>query len=476
MSPPLHEDRERNAPPTIARYFVLSWLCAAATIAYIQRNSIAVLESTIRADLGLSEGQMGWIIGIFFLTYGLFQIPGGWVGDRWGARIALPVLSTLWSVATVVTAAVGFGLLALRDGSESLTAGWALGACVALLVARLVAGAAQAGIFPCSAVVIHGWFPGSHWALATGWLSAFQQVGGMFAAWLTGLLVGYSLGWPLILFLYSLPGFLWAGAYYGWFRDNPRDHSGVNSEELQLISAFKQHTSSSIIESDDLKDGEESSTPAKEPVPWGVLLTSWPMWAFCAQQFCRAAAYMFYASWFPTYLQETRSISVSESGMLSSLPVLATFVGTLGGGAVSDRLLVSTGSRKIARQGVSIFGLALSGVLILGAWFVEDATSAVLVISAGSLCAAVAGPTSYALSIEMGGKHVSTVFGAMNMSGSIGAFAFSVAVPMVRNFTNSWDSVLILFALTYLAAAVFWLLFNPSGTVFDRPGDEEPHD
>ena len=227
--------------PTMARYFVLSWLCAAATVAYIQRNSIAVVESTIRDDLGLSERQMGLILGTFFLTYGLFQIPGGRIGDRWGARLALPVLSLLWSVATVVTAAVGFGLLAQRDNSSSLTGGWVLGAFVALVTARLVAGAAQAGIFPCSAVVIHGWFPGSHWALATGWLGAFQQVGGVIAASLTGLLVWCGLGWPLILLLYSLPGFVWAIAYFGWFRDDPRDHSGVNAAELELIAVFKRH-------------------------------------------------------------------------------------------------------------------------------------------------------------------------------------------------------------------------------------------
>src|SRR3990172_9425688 len=112
--------------PTMARYFVLSWLCAAATVAYIQRNSIAVVESTIRDDLGLSERQMGLVLGTFFLTYGLFQIRGGRIGDRWGARLALPVLSLLWSVATVVTAAVGFGLLAQRDNSSPLTGGWVL--------------------------------------------------------------------------------------------------------------------------------------------------------------------------------------------------------------------------------------------------------------------------------------------------------------------------------------------------------------
>jgi len=466
MSMPHEAGSGSGERPTFVRYIVLMWLCLAATVAYVQRNSISVLESTVRADLGLDRQQMGWVLGSFFLTYGAFQIPGGWLGDRIGSRKALPLLSSLWSLATVLTALIGWGFLAARGGTSSLAGGWILAAWIGMLSARLIAGAAQAGIFPCAAVVIHRWFPGSHWAFSTGWLSAFQQVGAVFAAYVTGMLVGLHFSWPLIFLLFSLPGFAWAALFYGWFRDQPRDHASVNEAEQELITRFKDHA----------EQASSSDQPAQgaEPVPWGVLLTSGSMWAFCAQQFFRAAAYMFYASWFPTYLQESRGISVPQSGVLTSLPVLATFLGTVAGGTVSDWLLVRTGSRPIARQGLAIVGLAMSALLIFGAWFVEDAVAAVAVISAGSFCAAMAGPISYALSIEMGGRHVSVVFGAMNMSGSIGAFVFPLVVPLLYNATGTWDAVLILFALIYLAAAACWLLFDPRGTVFDRRDRRSP--
>ena len=77
MSEPRDGVSGSNKRPTVVRYFVLAWLCAAATIAYVQRNSLGVLESTVRDDLGLSERQMGLVMGSFFLTYGIFQIPGG---------------------------------------------------------------------------------------------------------------------------------------------------------------------------------------------------------------------------------------------------------------------------------------------------------------------------------------------------------------------------------------------------------------
>ena len=73
----------------------------AAAIAYIQRNYLSVAESTIRTDLGLSKEQMGWILSGFFWVYAGFQVPAGWLGDRWGARRTLPFYSVVWSVCTV---------------------------------------------------------------------------------------------------------------------------------------------------------------------------------------------------------------------------------------------------------------------------------------------------------------------------------------------------------------------------------------
>ncbi|HUY88927.1 MAG TPA: MFS transporter, partial [Pirellulales bacterium] len=69
------------------------WLCAAAAISYIHRNSIAVAEEAIRVDLGLSKPQMGWVLGSFFWGYALLQIPSGWVGDRFGSRGPLALFS-----------------------------------------------------------------------------------------------------------------------------------------------------------------------------------------------------------------------------------------------------------------------------------------------------------------------------------------------------------------------------------------------
>src|SRR5436190_17680038 len=93
-----------NARPTRARFGVLAWLCAAAALAYVSRNAIAVAESTVRSDLGLTKQQSGWLMSAFFFSYALCSIPAAQVGQRLGSRRALPLFATVWSAATAVTA------------------------------------------------------------------------------------------------------------------------------------------------------------------------------------------------------------------------------------------------------------------------------------------------------------------------------------------------------------------------------------
>src|SRR5260370_39971100 len=155
-----------DVPATRVRHVVLAGLCLAAAIAYIDRNCIGVAEGVIGADLRLSEYEMGAAMSAFFVTYAVFQLPGGWLAHVWGSRRTLPLLSAVWSAATA--------LAALPGGLPML------------LAPRLTMGAAQAGLFPCATATIATWFPGTRPALASGALAAFMSVRGAVCAMPTG--------------------------------------------------------------------------------------------------------------------------------------------------------------------------------------------------------------------------------------------------------------------------------------------------
>jgi MFS family permease len=448
MSEPQSTSAPANARPTNTRFLVLAWLCAAAALAYVSRNAIAVAESTVRGDLGLTKQQSGWLMSAFFFSYALCQIPTGQFGQRSGSRRALPLFATVWSVATAMTAFVsGLG---------------------GMIAARVVQGIAQAGLFPTTTVTVAKWFPKTGRAFATGSLGSFMSVGGALCAWLTGVLlealephVAAGWNWRLTFLLFAMPGLVWAVWFWTWFRDEPGEHRAVNEAELELIRG------SEAAKTEPTPRPAGGGTNALH-TPWFALFSSPALWWICGQQAFRAAGYVFFTSWFATYLQETRGVSIARSGFLNMLPLLAVVVGGMLGGALSDRLLKRTGSRDVARRWMAMLCLFACAGLIFWALALDDALAAVLVISAGSFFAAMAAPCAYTMTIDMGGPHVATVNATMNMMGNLGAWAFPIAVPWLLARFGSWDAVVVVFGALYVGSAAFWLLLKPEGTIFEQ--------
>ena len=414
-------------PPTRTRFIVLSGLCAAAALAYFTRNGVAPAESTMRVELGLTKEQSGVLMSAFFWPYALCQIPAAMLAQRMGARWAFSLYAVLWSLAT---------------------AGLALGQLNLMIASRAFMGVAQAGLVPVGTVVMAQWFPRTAQASASGAFSGFMSVGSIIAAPLTAWLV-VTCGWRWMFVLYAMPGIVWALWFARWYRNEPSAHPAVNESELQVIGHKKA-----------------DAATTKTAVPWGLFLTSPIMWCLCIQQFCRAAGYIFFGSWFATYLQEARGVTILGSGWLTTLPLLADVTGCMFGGVLSDTVLRWTRSQLMARQGVSAISLLLCAVLIFSTRFVAHPVLAVVIISAGMFCAAAANPCLGATVMHLGGSHAGTVSAVTNMCGNFGAAAFPLAVPWLLHHAGGWNAVLTGFGVLYIIAAVFWLLLRMEENAF----------
>lgn len=443
MSDP-HSDKR----PTNVRAVVVAALCVSAMIAYAQRNTISVMEKKIEAELGLDKYEMGWVMSGFFLTYALFQLPTGWLAKTAGTRRALTLFVATFSAAACLFAAAGN--------------------LIVLLVSRLAMGAAQSGIFPCAVVTISKWLPERRRSLASGLLAAAMSVGAAIGVALIGWMLE-DIGWRVSYFLFCIPGFLFAAWFWLWFRDDPREHAAVNPAELGIIGSPLPDASleTEAMPVDDLK------------TPWLRILTSVPVMAFCAQQVFRAVGYIFFATWFGTYLREVHHVDSKQAGLLNSLPLLAVVVGSPVGGVLSDWIFDRTGSKRWSRQAVAAASQFACFVLILLSMTISDPTPAVLLISAGSFCAAFGGQCAYTTAIDLGGRHVAMVFSLMNMGGNVGAFVFPVVVPYLLNEdpnvpgSGNWELVLSVFAAMYLAAGLCWLLADPTASVDGMQTDDK---
>jgi nitrate/nitrite transporter NarK len=280
-----------------------------------------------------------------------------------------------------------------------------------------------------------------------------MQVGGALGPLITGNLLaslandstsGDLASWRICLFIYGIPGLLWTLLFW----------AVISTHELPPAA-------------------DKSKKPA--PIAWGRVLTSLPLVLLCLQQFLRAAGMVFFLTWFPVFLQETRGVSVKDSGVLTFWVGLMGFVGSLTGGFVSDGLLRLSRSRALSRQGIAVLGLSACAALIVGSYYVSDTLWAIRLISLGVFCATFGGVSSYTMAIDFGGKQVATVFSTMNMCGNVGATLFPIAIGWLVNSTSNWNLALFTFAGVMTLAAACWALLNPRGTLFGDDDESGPY-
>lgn len=415
-----------------------------ALIAYVQRLGITSAEGAIRESLELSKTEMGWIFSGFYWSYAILQVPSGWLGDRIGSRWSLVAFSSICAITT--------GLLAAANGFWSL------------FFIRMAIGLGQAGLFPCGAQSITRWFPMRRRSFASGIFAAFMQFGGALATIAVGAALGEEIDWRLIFLLIAMPGVVWTLGFGAWFRDDPKDHASVNEAEIAII---EEPPAGPVAAAEGLVANEAASRPvdcadsipSRESYDWPCLA------AICGQQLFRAAASTFYASWFPTFLQETRGVSVGKAGILAALPLLMLGTGSILAGRFSDWLFDRTGSRRVSRQGMATISLLICSALIVPSWFIENPDAAVVVISISAFVSSFSGPVSYSTAMDLGGRNVGATFGLMNMFGNLGAAVFPILAGSILDEASDrmvgWNIVLAMFIAIHLIAAGIWLFVNP---------------
>jgi nitrate/nitrite transporter NarK len=418
------------------RYILLSFLCAATVIAYVQRSAMNGATKAIEDDVHISSENLGLVMGGWYLLYSLFQLPAGWTADRLGSKLALVLFALVWSILT--------GLAGLAGGPLGLFLLWGL------------MGAAQAGIFPCCTKAIGATFPKTQQAFASGALACCMSLGAAMAPMITGHLLD-QLTWRHIFALYAVPGLVWAVLFWLIVRRPDQPAPPPEAED----PADQWHALP-----------PESKTEAR--IQWVKLVTDGQMLLLCFQQFLRAGAMVFFYTWFARFLQETKGLSTRDAGTLAFWPPFIGAFGGLFGGLVSDLLLWLTGNARLARQGLTFVVLVGCTSVAAAAYLVADPHLAVLLISIGTFCGMASGVSAYALAMTYGGKHVATVFATMNMSGNLGATVFPIAVAWIVTATGNWNYALLLFVSLFGIAAVCWVVLNPKGTLFDAP--ETPHD
>ena len=335
MTMPRLKEKATDAESAV-RYWVLLLCFLAAGITYLDRVCIAAAAPQIKGDLGLSNVEMGYVFGVFALAYGLFEIPTGWLGDRWGQRRMLTRIVLCWSAFTMLT---GF--------ARSYTS---------LLATRFVFGAAEAGAFPTLSRALTRWFPVKDRGMVNGILWMGARFGGAIAPPLATFVIA-AVGWRFAFGIFGLIGFCWCVVFWLWYRDNPADHPGVSLGEVAYI---RQHT----IEREHERSRE---------TPWKRIFLNGNLWALVWMYFATSYGFWFFLTWMPTYLIQERGLSAQRSGFYAGLPLAVGAIACVSGGALSDWLVRRTGSLRWGRRAVGMGGFLLTAVGFWAAYLAEGA-------------------------------------------------------------------------------------------------------
>lgn len=402
------------AMPTRARYVVLGFLLALAAIGYLDRVCISSASLAIQSDLGITKTQMGNVFSAFILCYALFEIPGGWLADRFGPRTVLSRIVVSWSLMTALTGTVaGLG---------------------SLLLVRALFGASEAGMFPGAARVITRWFPASQHGRVFGLMLMTATLGGAAAQPLSVWLMELT-SWRWMFAIFACAGFAWAAAWYVWFRDDPHAHPAVNAAELQLIG---------------------TSPPVhRPPVPWRRLVRSRNLWLISIMYFSTIYGCYFYLTWLPEYLRTERSFGIKAAGWLSALSMVGMAIGNLSGGFLSDWLSRRLGLR-LGRRLPGLVGLPLASLAIVGAMLTTHPLTCAMLFAVAAGLTSLGMSPAWVVCLDVGSRYAGVVSGTMTTFGCIGGAISTTILGIGLDRWHSYNVPLLLNAAFCLVAAGAW--------------------
>ncbi|HVB55943.1 MAG TPA: MFS transporter [Candidatus Acidoferrales bacterium] len=423
---------------TPVRWVVLFLLCLMYLITYLDRVSLANTAPLISKEFGFSKVTMGVIFSAFIWSYALFQVPGGWLGDRFGPR---KILSSIMAYRTVIAI--------LTTRATGLFSFWSV---------RFSLGIGEAGAFPTATRAMQMWFPRNERGLVQGMSHAASRLGAAIGPPLAVVIMVHY-GWRWVFYAIGLLSLLWSVLYLFAYRNMPEEHEGVSREELALIRGV-----------DDKGEIKQANIQKKPKVPWGFLLKHSNMWAVM----CAYATYIYclwiFLSWLPSYLVEYRKLTLIKMGFFASLPLLAGVFGDITGGWLTDKLLVKTNNLKFSRRSVAIVAMLGCGASILPAAMTANTFTAIACLTSAMFFLEMTIGPAWAVTMDIGGEFSGTVSGMMNMGGQIvGALSPTIFGILVAR--GSWVAPFVVSAcLLFIGAGIWAFWIDPDQSVVDRSG------
>lgn len=375
---------------------VLLILCGMYLIFYIDRVNISTAAPLIRADLKLSNTELGLAFSAFAYPYAIFQLIGGWLGDRFGPRVTLGLSGLIVCLSTALTGFVG-GL-------------------ASLFAARLALGFGEGAAFPTATRAMASWTPEASWGFAQGITHSFARIGNAATPPIIAALIAW-LSWRASFVILGIASLIWIAIWLWYFRDEPHTHPAVTPAELATLPVRAR--------------GE-----GRPAVPW--LRLARRMIPVTAVDFCYGWTLWLFLSWIPSFFFQNYHLNLKDSALFSSGVFFAGVIGDTVGGVISDQLLRRTGSLVTARRNVIAAGFIGAFVFLIPVVLIHDLTVAATCLSLAFFFAELIVAPIWSVPMDIAPRYAGTASGMMNfgfgLAGIISPFVFGYLIDV----TGSW--------------------------------------
>ncbi len=398
---------------------VLLLLCIMYLITYVDRVNIATAAGVFREELHMSATDYGKVFAAFGYTYALFQILGGWIGDRFGPRMTLGICGFIWASTTILT---GFA-----------------GGFWSLFFARLMLGLGEGATFPTATRAMSNWTRAGWRGFAQGVTHSFSRFGNAVTPPIVvGIIAVWS--WRGSFIVIGLVSLVWVIVWVWYFRDDPRDHHGVSEAELAVLPAYGT-----------------GSRAAADAVPWRVLLPR--MMPTTIVYFCYGWTLWLYLSWLPQYFLHGHDLNLKNAAWFTTAVSFAGVIGDSVGGVISDYLLKRTGSLAIARRNVIVASLLGSLLFLIPVLIFQNVFVLAACLAGAFFCLELTIGPIWSVPMDIAPKYAGTASGIMNTGSAIAAIISPIVFGVIIDATGSWDlpfagSIALLFVGIVLS---FWM-------------------
>jgi len=397
---------------------VLGLLCAMYLILYIDRVNIATAAPLIKSDLHLSNTQLGLVFSAFALPYALFQLIGGWIGDRLGPRLTLTICCAIVAVATAATGAVG---------------GFA-----SLFVARLALGFGEGAAFPTGTRAMATWTPESRWGFAQGLTHSFARLGNAITPPLIAALLVW-LTWRGSFVIVGVLSLIWLCFWFWYYRNDPREHPAITPGDIAALPP--------------------RAVTERRSVPW--LRLAKRIWPVTIVDFSYGWTLWLFLSWIPGFFYENYHLKLQASAIFSAGVLFAGVIGDTVGGILSDWLLRKTGNLRFARRFVLVTGFVGSLIFFVPVVLIHDLTIATVCLSLACFFAELLVGPLWAVPMDIAPRYAGSASGLMNFGFGVAGLISPASFGYLVDRTGSWVVPFLGSIALLLVGAIFAARLRP---------------